>query len=59
MSEWNKTNGDEPDDYDWTDWLWVRWDNGQIDLIECYGSIAWNETTHWMPAEIERPEPPK
>ena len=58
MSEWIETNGLEPKDWEEYSFIWTFWKNGNISLDEAYGYWTWNEITHWMPADIDYPNPP-
>jgi hypothetical protein len=48
--EWRPTFGREPEGWRNHRLMFVCWEGGAVEASECYGSIAWEETTHWMPA---------
>ncbi|MGJ0515179.1 MAG: hypothetical protein ACR65O_05430 [Methylomicrobium sp.] len=58
-NQWLKTNGKEPEGWDDTEYVWLHWKNGHIDLTETYGGIDWGCVTHWMPANIIAPDAPQ
>jgi hypothetical protein len=47
---WRPTFGREPEGWRNHRLMFVCWEGGAVEASECYGSIAWEETTHWMPA---------
>lgn len=54
--KWVATHGKEPDGWTGHDFIWIVWNNGDIECIECYGSIAWQEISHYQP--VTAPNPP-
>lgn len=59
MCEWVKLEGNEPADFEDTDFAWIRSKDGDISLTETLGCVEWGDFTHFLPApDIEYPEAP-
>lgn len=56
-AEWIKTDGKEPLGWSRHDFIWVAWNDGDVQCIECYGVIAWDEIAYYQP--VTAPNPPE